>query len=69
MPGSLFLVLLGERQGTLGGGVRFLYAASHHLCLPQREMTERLIVDSFHFHCYRLFPPLDQQRHGIGDAP
>ena len=43
---AAFLVLTGERQRTLGEGVRLLQAASQHLRLPQGETTERLIVYS-----------------------
>ena len=38
-----FLVLMGERQRTLGEGVRLLQAAGQQLRLPQGEATERLI--------------------------
>ncbi len=62
-----FLVLTGERQRTLGEGVRLLQAAGQHLRLPQGETTERLKVD--HFRCSGLFQRLREQRHGVGDAP
>ena len=38
-----FLVRTGERQRTLGEGVRLLQAAGQQLRLPQGETTERLI--------------------------
>ena len=62
-----FLVLTGERQRTLGEGVRLLQAASQQLRLPQGETTERLNDD--HFRCNGLFQRLREQWHGVGDAP
>ena len=44
---AAFLVLTGERQRTLGEGVRLLQAAGQQLRLPQGETTERLIACSF----------------------
>ena len=39
---AAFLVRTGERQRSLGEGVRLLQAASQQMCLPQGETTERL---------------------------
>ena len=64
---ATFLVLTGERQRTLGEGVRLLQAAGQQMRLPQGEMTERLI--GYHFRCNGLFHRLREQRHGVGDAP
>ena len=62
-----FLVLTGMRQCPLSVGVRLLQTASQHLCLSQREMTERLIA--YYVHGHRLFQRLREQRHGVGNAP
>ena len=62
-----FLVLLGERQGVLGEGVRFLQVASQHLRLPQGETTEGLVVCPFCRNA--LLHRLCEQRHGVGDTP
>jgi hypothetical protein len=43
-----FPVLAGMRQRTLGEGLRLVQAASQHLCFPQGESTERLVVYSSH---------------------
>ena len=56
----------GERQRTLGEGVRLLQAAGQHLRLPQGETTERLI--DYRFRCNGLLHRLREQRHGVGDA-
>ena len=57
----------GERQRALGKGLRFLQAARQHLCFPQGETTERLVV--CHFRCHGLFQRLCEQQHGVGTAP
>jgi hypothetical protein len=58
---------MGMRQSLLGEGVRLLRSASQHLCLRQREITERLDIYSFYrsplCHCLR------EQRHGVGNTP
>ena len=62
-----FLVLTGERQRTLGEGVRLLQAAGQQMRLPQGQTTERLKADRFRRDA--LFHRLREQRHGVGDAP
>jgi hypothetical protein len=56
-----FLVPTGERQGTLGEGVRLLQTVRQQICLGQGETTERLKAD--HFGCYGLFHRLREQGH------
>ena len=49
-----FLVRTGERQRTLGEGVRLLQAAGQQLRLPQGETTERL--NSYSSRCNASVP-------------
>jgi hypothetical protein len=57
----------GQCQRPFGKGLRLLQVAGQHLCLPQRETTERLIAEPF--RCHNLFQRLREQRHGVGHAP
>src|SRR4029453_17264628 len=59
-----FLVLMGERQRTLGEGVRLLQAAGQHLRFAQGETTERL--KACHVRRSRLLQCLREQRYGVG---
>ena len=61
------LMSAGERQGSLGEGMRLPQATTQHLRLPQRENTERLVVGSAHGKA--LFPCRREERHGVGNAP
>ena len=55
------------RQHALGEGLRLLLPADEHLRLPQGKATERLL-DGY-FRGNTRFHRLQEQRHGIGDAP
>jgi hypothetical protein len=64
---ATFLVRTGERQRTLGKGVRLLQVASQQMCLPQRETTVRFEVRALRRSA--LLHRLREQRHSLGDAP
>src|SRR5215475_10649053 len=54
------LMRAGERQGSLGEGLRLHQVTAQHLHLPQWETTERLVVGSAHGNA--LFPCRREKR-------
>ena len=63
---ATFLVLPGERQRTLGEDLCFLQTIGQHMCLPQAETAERLVVGSR--RCRALLQGLREERHGVSAA-